>query len=52
MNVDVLVCKIEVIVLINFESFLFDQNGKKKGYIKFMEEFWNVKGYGGFGFLC
>ena len=50
MNADVLACKIEAIALINLESPPLDQNGKKKGYIKLMEELWNAKGYGELGF--
>ena len=50
MNADVLACKIEAIALTKLESPLLDQNGKKRGYIKLMEELWNAKGYGGLGF--
>ena len=50
MNADVLACKIEAIALTKLESPPLDQNGKKKGYIKLMEELWNAKGYGGLGF--
>ena len=50
MNADVLACKIEAIALTKLESPPLNQNGKKKGYIKLMEELWNAKGYGGLGF--
>lgn len=48
MNVDVLECKRKVIEIIFFESLLLGVNGKKKGYIEVLEEFWNGKGYGYF----
>ena len=50
MNADVLSCKREAIAFTKCENPPLDGNGKKKGYIKLMEELWCVKGYEALGF--
>ena len=49
MNVDVLECKRRAQDLVSSNNPPRNNNGRKKGYMEVMKEFWELKGYGHFG---
>ena len=48
-NADLLSCKREAVAMTLLEQPPLDGNGRRKGYIRIMNELWDAKGYGDLG---
>ena len=49
MNADLLSCEREAVAMTLLEQPPLDGNGRRKGYIRIMNELWDAKGYGDLG---
>lgn len=45
MNSDLLECKLKVKELVNLENLFRKENGRKRGYMLIMKDFWEECGY-------